>query len=83
MPQIAVLITVDTAGTGQVTVSGSYYGASGTKKVAPEAEEWILSGKTSYQYSVPIANSAYCGTKFHFTVSAGGHSGSDETAPGC
>ncbi len=83
VPQIAVLITVDTAGTGQVTVSGSYYGASGSKRVAAESEEWILSGKTSYQYSVPIANSAYCRTEFHFTVSAGGHSASGETAPGC
>jgi hypothetical protein len=83
VPQIAVLITVDTAGTGQVTVSGSYYGASGSKKVAAESEEWVLSGKTSYQYSVPIANSAYCGTEFHFTVSAGGHSAAGETGPGC
>jgi hypothetical protein len=83
VPQIVALITVDTAGTGQVTVTGSYYGASGSKKVAAASEKWILSGKTSYQYSVPIANSAYCGTEFHFTVSAGGHSASGPTSPGC
>ena len=83
VPQIVALITVETAGNGQVTVTGSYYGASGSKKVAAESEKWILSGKTSYQYSVPIANSAYCGTTFHFTVSAGGHSASGETSPGC
>jgi len=83
VPQVVALITVNTADTGQVTVTGSYYGASGSKQVAAETERWTLSGKTSYQYSVPIANSAYCGTEFHFTLSAGGHSESDETAPGC
>ena len=83
VPQIAVLISVDTAGTGDVTVTGSYYGASGSSRVAAETEEWTLSGKTSYQYSVPVANSDYCGTEFHFTVSAGGHSDAEETAPGC
>ena len=83
VPQIAVLISVDTAGTGAVTVTGSYYGASGSNRVAAETEEWTLSGQTSYQYSVPVANSDYCGTQFHFTVSAGGHSDAEETAPGC
>jgi hypothetical protein len=83
VPQIAVLITVDTAGTGQVTVTGSYYGASASGKVAAETEQWALSGKTSYQYSVPVANSDYCGTEFHFTVSAGGHSDAEQTNPGC
>ncbi|MBR7830276.1 hypothetical protein KDK95_28495 [Actinospica sp. MGRD01-02] len=83
VPQIVALVTVDTGGTGQVTVTGSYYGASGSKQVAAESEEWVLSGKTAYQYSVPIANSAYCGTDFHFTVSAGGHAQSGETSPGC
>jgi hypothetical protein len=83
VPQIVALITVDTAGTGQVTVTGSYYGASGSKHVNAEMEQWALSGKTTYQYSVPIANSPYCGTEFHFTVSAGGHSESEDTSPGC
>jgi hypothetical protein len=83
VPQIAVLVTVDTAGTGQVTVTGSYYGASGSSKVAAETEQWTLSGETSYQYSVPIANSDYCGTEFHFTASAGGRSDAEQTAPGC
>jgi hypothetical protein len=83
VPQIVALITVDTAGSGQVTVTGAYYGASGSREVAAETERWTLSGKTSYQYSVPIANSAYCGTEFHFTASAGGQSSADETEPGC
>ena len=83
VPQIAVLISVDTAGTGEVTVTGSYYGAAGSTRVSPETERWTLSGKTSYQYSVPIANSAYCGTQFHFTANAGGHSDAEETSPGC
>ncbi|HWG25821.1 MAG TPA: hypothetical protein VG296_17050, partial [Actinospica sp.] len=83
VPQIAALITVDTAGTGDVTVTGSFYGASGSKQVASESEQWTLSGNKTYQYSVPIANSKYCGTRFHFTVSAGGHSESAETSPGC
>ena len=83
VPQIVALITVDTAGTGQVTVTGSYYGAAGSREVQAETERWTLSGKTSYQYSVPIANSGYCGTEFHFTLSAGGHSDADQTAPGC
>jgi hypothetical protein len=83
VPQIVALISVETAGTGQLTVTGAYYGASGSREVAAEAERWTLSGKTSYQYSVPIANTAYCGTDFHFTVSAGGRSDADETLPGC
>jgi hypothetical protein len=83
VPQIVALITVDTGGTGQVTVTGSYYGASGSREVQAETDRWTLSGKTSYQYSVPIANTGYCGTEFHFTLSAGGHSDADQTAPGC
>ena len=83
VPQIVALISVQTAGTGQVTVTGTYYGASGSARVAAETEAWTLSGKTSYQYSVPIANSAYCGTEFRFTAGAGGRSDAEETAPGC
>ena len=83
VPQIVALITVDTGGTGQVTVTGSYYGASGASEVQAETERWTLSGKTAYQYSVPIANSGYCGTTFHFTLSAGGHSDAEQTQPGC
>jgi len=83
VPQIVALITVDTAGTGQVTVTGSYYGASGSREVQAETDRWTLSGKTSYEYSVPIANTGYCGTEFHFTLSAGGRSDADQTEPGC
>ncbi|HEX4789068.1 MAG TPA: hypothetical protein VH372_11440 [Actinospica sp.] len=84
VPQIVALITVQTAGTGAVNVSGSYYGAkSGGAKVAAETDRWTFSGKTAYQYSVPIANSAYCGTTFTFTLSAGGRSDTQTTSPGC
>jgi hypothetical protein len=83
VPQIVALITVNTAGSGKVTVTGAYYGASGSHQVAAETAQWVLSGKTVYQYSVPIANSAYCGTQFHFSISAGGQSSSGETGPGC
>lgn len=84
VPQMAALITVRTAGTGAVNVSASYYGAAsdGGRK-APARQAWTLAGKTAYQYSVPIANSAYCGTTFTFTLSAGGHSTTKTTSPGC
>jgi len=84
VPQIVVLITVHTAGTGAVNVSGTYYGAKpGGGKVAEQTVRWTFSGHTAYQYSVPIANSAYCGTTFDFTLSAGGHSDAGTTSPGC
>jgi len=84
VPQIVVLITVHTAGTGAINVSGTYYGAkSGGGKVAEETMRWTFSGHTAYQYSVPIANSAYCGTTFSFTLNAGGRSDAGTTSPGC
>jgi hypothetical protein len=83
VPQIVVLITVHTAGTGPVNVLGSYYGAKGGGKVAPETDHWTFSGHTSYQYSVPIANGAYCASTFHFTLTAGGTTDTGTTSPGC
>jgi hypothetical protein len=84
VPQIVALISVHTAGTGAVNVTGSYYGASGgSGRVAPEQQSWTFTGKTGYEYSVPISNSAYCGTAFTFTVTAGGRSATQTTAPGC
>jgi hypothetical protein len=83
VPQIAVLITVTTDGTGQVTVTGDYYGAAGSDRRTPESQTWALSGHTSYSFSVPIANSPYCGTVFTFTASSGGTSDTQTTAPGC
>jgi len=49
VPQVVALITVNTAGTGDVTVTGSFYGSSGSSKVRAETERWMLSGKTTYQ----------------------------------
>ncbi|MBR7839019.1 hypothetical protein KDL01_37485, partial [Actinospica durhamensis] len=83
VPQIAVLIAVTTDGTGQITVTGSYYGADGSVHRTPESQHWTLSGQTTYSFSVPIANSAYCGTMFTFTAQSGGHSATGTTAPGC
>lgn len=83
VPQIVVLITVHTAGTGPINVLGSYYGAKGGGKVAPETDHWTFSGHTSYQYSVPIANGPYCGATFHFTLTAGGMTDTGTTSPGC
>ena len=83
VPQIVALITVHTAGTGPINVVGAYYGAKGSEKVTPETDHWTFSGHTSYQYSVPIANSPYCGSTFYFTLSAGGVTDSGSTYPGC
>ena len=84
VPQIVALITVDTAGTGRVNVTEAYYGASGgSAKKAAETRTLIFSGHTAYQYSIPIANSAYCGTMFTYTLSAGGRSDTTTTLPGC
>jgi hypothetical protein len=84
VPQIVALITVHTAGTGAVNVTGAYYGAKpGGTKVAAETDRWTFSGHTAYQYSVPIANSAYCGTTFTFSLSAGGRTDTEITSPGC
>jgi len=83
VPQIAVLISVTTDGTGQITVTGSYYGADGSQHRTPETRAWTLKGQRSYSFSVPIANAPYCGTVFTFTADSGGRSSTDTTAPGC
>ena len=84
VPQIVVLVTVHTAGTGTISVTAAYYGRSGAGgEVAAESQTWTLTGQTTYQYSVPIANSPYCGTTFHLTLRAGGRSSSASTSPGC
>ena len=84
VPQIVALITVDTAGTGRVNVTEAYYGVTGSSaKRAAQTRTLIFSGHTAYQYSIPIANSAYCGTMFTYTLSAGGRSDTTATSPGC
>lgn len=83
VPQIVALITVHAAGTEPINVTGAYYGARGSAQVARQTDHWTFSGHTTYQYTVPIANGPYCGTTFHFTLSAGGHEDQGTTSPGC
>lgn len=83
VPQIVALVTVHTAGTGAISVTASYYGQRGETRLAPESQTWTLTGRTVYQFTVPIANSSYCGGTFHFTLEGGGRSSSAATSPGC
>lgn len=79
--QVAMVLSVNTSGTGQVTVSVDYYGAKNGSKVDERAASWTLSGKTTYQIGATIPTGAYCGTVFTLTAKGGDATATQTTAP--
>lgn len=81
--QVALVLSVNTSDTGQVTVTVDYYGMRGGVRVAERTASWTVSGKTTYQIADSISTGDYCGTQFTLTASSGAESATQSTAPGC
>ena len=79
--QVAMVLSVNTSGAGQVTVSVDYYGMKDGSKVDERAASWTLSGKTTYQIGATIPTNAYCGTVFTLTAKGGDATATQTTAP--
>jgi len=79
--QVAMVLSVNTSGTGQVTVSVDYYGMKNGSKLDERAASWTLSGKTTYQIGATIPTNAYCGTVFTLTAKGGDATATQTTAP--
>ena len=79
--QVAMVLSVNTSGAGQVTVSVDYYGMKNGSKLDERAASWTLSGKTTYQIGATIPTGAYCGTVFTLTAKGGDATATQTTAP--
>ncbi len=81
--QIAMILSVNTSGTGKVTVSVDYYGTKNGARVAERTASWTLSGKTSYSIGNSIPTDAYCGEVFTLKATSGDATSTQSTNPGC
>ncbi|MGH6656360.1 MAG: hypothetical protein ACRDVE_14290 [Actinocrinis sp.] len=81
--QIALLLAVNTSGTGRVTVTVDYYGAKDGKKTDERTASWTLSGKTAYSIGTSIPTDAYCGEVFTLKAVSGDATSTQSTNPGC
>jgi hypothetical protein len=79
--QVAMVLSVDTNGTGRVVVTVDYYGTKNGARVDERGAQWTLSGKTTYQIGATIPTGAYCGTVFTLTAEGGDATATQTTAP--
>ena len=80
---IALVLHVNTAGAGQVTVTVDYYGVKNGAKTDERTASWTLSGKTAYDIGTAIPSSSYCGEVFTLKAVSGDATSTQTTNPGC
>jgi hypothetical protein len=81
--QVAMILSVNTNGTGQVTVTVDYWGEKNGAKTAERTASWTLSGKTAYSIGASIPADAYCGEQFTLKAVSGDTTSTQQTSPGC
>lgn len=81
--QIAMILAVNTSGTGHVTVTVDYYGTKNGAKTDERTASWTLSGKTAYSVGASIPTDAYCGEQFTLKATSGDATSTQTTTPGC
>lgn len=81
--QVAMILSVDTNGTGQVTVTVDYWGEKNGAKTGERTASWTLSGKTVYSIGASIPADAYCGETFTLKAVSGDTTATQNTSPGC
>jgi hypothetical protein len=81
--EVAMVLAVNTSGTGQVTVTVDYYGMKDGAKTDERTASWTLSGKTAYQIGAQIPSGSYCGEVFTLKASSGDATATQTTNPGC
>lgn len=78
-PSIEAVVYLDTASPAPVEVHIAYHGTTDPRSVA-ESEQ--LSGRTSYQFALPIDAAPYCGGGVVVSATSGGFSASQTTTAG-
>jgi hypothetical protein len=81
--QIAMILAVNTNGTGHVTVTVDYYGLKNGAKTDERTASWTLSGKTVYSVGASIPSDSYCGEVFTLKATSGDATSTQSTNPGC
>ncbi len=81
--QVAMILSVDTSGPGQVTVTVDYWGEKNGAKSDERTASWTLSGKTAYSIGASIPTDAYCGEQFTLKAMSGDATATQQTSPGC
>ena len=81
--QIAMILAVNTNGTGHVTVTVDYYGTKNGTKTDERTASWTLSGKTAYSIGASIPTDSYCGEQFTLKATSGDATSTQTTSPGC
>lgn len=81
--QVAMILAVNTNGTGQVTVTVDYWGEKNGAKTEERTASWTLSGKTAYSIGASIPADAYCGEQFTLKAVSGDTTATQQTTPGC
>ncbi|MBS2963153.1 hypothetical protein KGA66_08860 [Actinocrinis puniceicyclus] len=81
--QVAMILSVNTAGTGQVTVTVDYWGTKNGVKSDERTASWTLSGKTAYSIGASIPVDAYCGEQVTLKAASGDTTATQSTSPGC
>ncbi len=81
--QIAMILAVNTSGTGHVTVTVDYYGTKNGAKTDERTASWTLSGKTAYSIGASIPTDAYCGETVTLKATSGDATSTQTTSPGC
>ncbi|HEU5354676.1 MAG TPA: hypothetical protein VFU65_09450 [Actinocrinis sp.] len=81
--QVAMILAVNTNGTGQVTVTVDYWGEKNGAKADERTASWTLSGKTAYSIGASIPADAYCGEQFTLKAVSGDTTATQQTTPGC
>ncbi len=81
--QIALILAVNTSGTGRVTVTVDYYGVKNGAKTDERTASWTLSGKTAYSIGTSIPTDSYCGEVFTLKAISGDATSTQSTNPGC
>jgi hypothetical protein len=81
--QIALILAVNTSGTGKVTVTVDYYGTKNGAKTDERTASWTLSGKTVYSIGASIPTDSYCGEVFTLKAASGDATSTQSTNPGC
>ena len=81
--QVAMILAVNTTGTGQVTVTVDYWGEKNGARADERTASWTLSGKTAYSIGASIPADAYCGEQFTLKAVSGETTSTQQTTPGC
>ncbi|WP_157436656.1 hypothetical protein [Actinospica robiniae] len=81
--EVDAFVSIDTADTSAFTLTVTYWGTVGGRRVGQSSYTTTLTGARSYRLPFGIPADGYCGGVVTVTATAEGLSASENTAPGC